>query len=54
MAQVKEQTKTPEKTKQLGDSQPIRCKVQNTGDQDAHRKGLVWSQNRGRSEGYAK
>ena len=31
MAQMKEQIKTPEK-----DSQPIRCRVQNTGNQDAH------------------
>ena len=27
------------------DSQPIRCRVQNTGNQDAHRNGWVWSQN---------
>ena len=26
-----------ERTKQQGDSQPIRCRVQNTGNQDAHR-----------------
>ena len=32
-----EHFKAPEKTKQLGDSQPIRCKVQNTSYQDAHR-----------------
>ena len=32
MAQIKEQIKTPEKrTKQNGDKQSIRCKVQNTG-----------------------
>ena len=36
------------------DSQPIRCKLQNTGNQEAHRNVWVWSQNRGRSEGYAK
>ena len=33
MAQMKEENKTPEKrTKQNGDSQPIRCRIQNTGD----------------------
>ena len=37
-----------------GDSQPIRCRLQNTGDHGAHRNDGVWSQNRGRSEGYAK
>ena len=36
------------------DSQPIRCTLQNTGNQDAHRTGWVWSQNRGKSEGYEK
>ena len=36
------------------DSQPIRCTVQNTGNQDAHRNGWVSSQNRGKSEGYEK
>ena len=34
------------------DRQPIRCRVQNTGNQDAHRNGWVWSQNRGENEGY--
>ena len=55
MAQMKEQIKDPEKI-QLGDeeSQPIRCTVQNTGNQDAHRNGWVWSKNRRRSKGYAK
>ena len=40
MAQMKEQVKTPEKI-QLSDrdNQPIRCTVQNTGNQDAHRFG---------------
>ena len=40
MAQMKEQNKTLEKkkkTKQNGDSQPIRCRVENIGDQDAQR-----------------
>ena len=37
-------------TKRQRDRQPIRCTVQNTGNQDAHRKGGVWSQNRGRRE----
>ena len=41
-------------TKRLRDSQPIRSRVQNTGNQDAHRNVWVWSKNRGRSEGYAK
>ena len=41
MAQMKEQIKAPEKntTKQQTDSQPIRCIVQNTGSQEAHRIG---------------
>ena len=56
MAQMKEQIKAPEKntTKRQRDSQPIRCTVQNTGNQDAHRNGWVWLQNTGKSEGYAK
>ena len=39
MAQIKEQIKAPEKntTKRQRDSQPIRCRVQNTGNQEAHR-----------------
>ena len=55
MAQMKEQSKAPEEntTKWWGDSQPIRCTVQNTSNQDAHRYGWVWSQNRGKREGYA-
>ena len=41
MAPMKEQIKAPEKntTKQRSDSQPMRCTVQNTGNQDAHRIG---------------
>ena len=40
MAQLKEQIKaTKNRTKQQRDSQPIRCTVQNTGNQDAHRYG---------------
>ena len=36
MDQMKEQIKTPEKrTKQNGDKQSIRCRVQNTGYKDA-------------------
>ena len=36
MAQMKEQIKTPEKrSKQNGDKQSIRCRVQNTGYKDA-------------------
>ena len=34
---MKEQNKTPEKNKQNGDNQPSRCRVQNTGAQDAQR-----------------
>ena len=41
-------------TKRWRNSQPIRCTVQNTGNQDAHRNGWIWSQNRVRSEGYEK
>ena len=41
-------------TKQQGDRQPIICRVQNTGNQDAHRNDWVWLQNEGRSEGYTK
>ena len=51
---MKEQIKTPEKAKQQGDRQCIWCRVQKTGNQDAHRNGWVWSQNRGKSELYAK
>ena len=45
---MKEQIKDPEKntTKWWRDSQPIRFKVQNTGNEDAHRTDWVWSQNR--------
>ena len=34
---MKEQIKTPVKELRRGDSQPIRCTVQNTGNQDAHK-----------------
>ena len=56
MAQLKEQIKAPEKntTKPQRDSQPIRYRVQNTGNQGAHRNGWVWLQHRGKSEGYEK
>ena len=43
-----------ERAKQWADRQPIWCRVQNTGNQHAHRTGWVWLQKRGRSEGYAK
>ena len=41
MAQMTEHFKAPEKntTKQRRDSQPVRCTVQNTGNQEAHRIG---------------
>ena len=57
MAQMKGQIKAPEKkntTKQWRDSQPIRCRVQNTGNQGAHRNDWVLPKNKGRSEGYTK
>ena len=39
---MKEQNKTPEKKPtQNRDNQPIRCRVQNTGDQDAQRTHWV-------------
>ena len=41
-------------TKGWRDSQLLRYRVQNTGYQDAPRIGSVWSQNRGKSEGYEK
>ena len=41
MVQMREQIKAPEKntTKRQRDSQPIRCRLHNTGNQDAHRIG---------------
>ena len=53
MAQMKEQIKAPEKI-QLNDEEidNLSNVVQNTGNQDAHRNGWVWPQNRGKSEGY--
>ena len=39
---------------QRGDRQPIWCRVQNAGNQDAHRHDWVQPQNKGRSEGYTK
>ena len=42
MAQMKEQVKPSKKgNKQNGDSQPIRCTVQNNGDKDARRSCWV-------------
>ena len=40
----------------VGDTVVSIAAFQNTGnqDQDAHRNGGVWSQNRGKSEGYEK
>ena len=52
---MKEQIKTPEKIQlSNADSQLIRCTVQNTGNQDAHRIGWIWSQIRCKNEVYAK
>ena len=42
------------RTKWWRDSQPIRSKVQNTGNQDAQRNGWVRSQNRGKNGSYTK
>ena len=42
------------RAKQRGDSQPISCRVQNTGNWDAHRNDWAQSQNEGRNEGYPK
>ena len=45
MAQMKEQNKTQKKrTKQNGDEQSIRCRVQNTGKQDAEGTHCVLQQ----------
>ena len=54
MAQMKEQIKAPEKELSDEEIDNLRCRVQNTGNQDAHRIGWVWSQNGGKSEGYEK
>ena len=53
---MKEHNKVPEKniTKWWRGNQPIRCRVQNTGNQDAHRIVWVWLQNRGKNEDYEK
>ena len=48
------QKKRQNKSKWWRDSQPRRCTVQNTGNQNAHRTGWIWSQDKGRSEGYEK
>ena len=42
------------RTKWCRHSQPITCTVQNTGNQEAHRIGWIWSQIRWKNEGYAK
>ena len=54
---MKEQIKTPEKiqlsdkeTANLSDAE-FKTLVIKTGNQDAHKNGWVWSQNRGKSEG---
>ena len=51
---MKEYIKAPKIELSWIDSQPITCRVQNTGNQDAHRNDWVQSQNRGKSEGYEK
>ena len=50
----KNRSKIQKKTSAQGDSQPIWWRVQNTSNQDTHRNGWVWPQNKGRSEGYTK
>ena len=42
------------RTKRNGDNQPIRCRVQNTGGQDAQITYLVQQKHKGRHEGYTK
>ena len=49
---MKEHTKLQNSTNGGTDSQPIRCTVQNTGNQVMNRNSCVWSQNRGRSKWY--
>ena len=49
-----DQSSRKNKTKQQRDSQPFKCRVQNTGNQDAHRNDWVEPQNKGRSEDYTK
>ena len=46
MARMKEQNKNPEKelNEMETTNQPIRCRVQNTGDQDAQRTHWIWQQ----------
>ena len=46
-----DQTPLPNRTKWWRDSQLIRCRAQNIGNQDVRRNGWVWLQNRGKSEG---
>ena len=53
VSQMKEQN-SRKKTKPTGDSQPIRCRVQNTGDKDAQRNHGVWQRHKWRNEGYVK
>ena len=52
MAQMKEEIKVTEKI-QLSNKeiQPIKRRVQNTSNQDAHRIGLIRSQIKGKNEG---
>ena len=45
MTEMKREKKPRKTTKQNRDNQPIRCRVQNTGDQDVHRTHWVWQQN---------
>ena len=54
MAQMKEQIKTPEKELSGKEIDNLRCRVQNTDDQDALRNDWPQSQNEGRNEGYTK
>ena len=54
---MKEQKKTPGKELNETENQPIRCRVQNTGDQDAQRNHWVLQEHKndpGRNEGCSK
>ena len=50
----KNRTNPRKRTKQNRDNQPIRCRVQNTGDQDVQRTHWVWQKHKGRNGGHTK
>ena len=51
---MKEQIKATKIELSNKERQPIRCTVQNTGNQDAHRNDCLQMQNKRGSEGYKK